>query len=268
MGNALSLGYSPCPNDTFIFHAMLHGLVPRGDMHFDTVIEDVETLNEWTFDERLDVTKASFHTYLKVKDSYALLDSGAALGFGVGPLLIAREPLDHNQIIDGPIAIPGENTTAHMLFRLKYPEAMNKEFVMFSDVEQAVIDGRAVAGVIIHENRFTYASKGLVKVLDLGEYWESETGTPIPLGAILAKKSLGSEIILKIEHLIKASVEHAFLHPDDSLSFTKQYASEMDPDVMQKHIKTYVNDYSISLQDSGMAAVRELEARAKVAGII
>ncbi|RLD21156.1 MAG: 1,4-dihydroxy-6-naphthoate synthase [Bacteroidetes bacterium] len=264
----LTLGFSPCPNDTFIFHAMLHGLVPSGDLHFNTVIEDVETLNEWAFDERLDVTKASFHTYLKVRDAYTLLDSGAALGFGCGPLLIARTQLSHAEIINGPIAIPGENTTAHMLFRLKYPDASNKKFVLFSDVEQAVIDGRAVAGVIIHENRFTYASKGLVEILDLGAYWESETGTPIPLGAILAKKSLGTEQTLKIERLIKSSVEHAFLHPEDSLSFTKKYASEMDPDVMLKHIKTYVNDFSISLQDSGMAAVRELEFRAKRAGII
>ena len=264
----LTLGFSPCPNDTFIFHALLHGLILIDDLQFDTVIEDVETLNEWAFDERLDVTKASFHTYLKVKDTYALLDSGAALGFGVGPLLIAREPLSHDEILDGPIAIPGENTTAHMLFRLRYPEATNKDFVLFSDVESAVLDGRAVAGVIIHENRFTYESKNLVKILDLGEYWESETGTPIPLGAILAKKSLGTELILKIDQLIKASVEHAFSHPDDSLPFTEKYASEMDPDVMQKHIKTYVNEFSISLQNSGMAAVRELESRARFAGII
>lgn len=264
----LTLGFSPCPNDTFIFHALLHGLIRIDDLQFDTVIEDVETLNEWAIDERLDVTKASFHTYLKVKDTYALLDSGAALGFGVGPLLIAREPLSHDEILDGPIAIPGENTTAHMLFRLRYPEATNKNFVLFSDVESAVLDGRTVAGVIIHENRFTYESKNLVKILDLGEYWESETGTPIPLGAILAKKSLGTELIQKIDQLIKASVEHAFLHPDDSLPFTEKYASEMDPDVMQKHIKTYVNEFSISLQNSGMAAVRELESRARVAGII
>ena len=264
----LTLGFSPCPNDTFIFHALLHGLIRTDDLQLDTVIEDVETLNEWAFDERLDVTKASFHTYLKVKDTYALLDSGAALGFGVGPLLIAREPLNHDEIIDGPIAIPGENTTAHMLFRLRYPEAKNKDFVLFSDVESAVLDGRAVAGVIIHENRFTYESKNLVKILDLGEYWESETGTPIPLGAILAKKSLGTELIQKIDQLIKASVEHALLHPDDSLPFTEKYASEMDPDVMQKHIKTYVYEFSISLQNSGMAAVRELESRARVAGII
>jgi 1,4-dihydroxy-6-naphthoate synthase len=264
----LTLGFSPCPNDTFIFHAMLNGLVQADALEFDTVIEDVETLNEWAIDARLDVTKASFHTYLKVKDNYALLDSGAALGFGCGPLLIARAPLSHSEIIKGPIAIPGENTTAHMLFRLKYPEANNKDFVLFSDVEAAVMDGRAVAGVIIHENRFTYATKGLVKILDLGEYWESETGTPIPLGAILAKKTLGAENILKIEQLIKSSVEHAFLHPEDSLSFTKKYASEMDPDVMQMHIKTYVNEFSVSLQESGLAAVAELESRAKLAGII
>jgi len=264
----LTLGFSPCPNDTFIFHAMLHGLVSSDDLQFDAIIEDVERLNTWAFDEKLDVTKASFHAYLKVKDTYALLDSGAALGFGCGPLLIAKEPLSHDKIIQGPIAIPGENTTAHMLFRLKYPDATNKDFVLFSDVERAVLEGRAVAGVIIHENRFTYAAKGLVKIVDLGEYWESETGTPIPLGAILAKKSLGTENIRKIENLIRTSVNYAFQHPQDSLTFTKKYASEMDPDVMQQHIRTYVNDFSVSLQATGMAAVRELEARAKRAGII
>jgi len=247
---------------------MLHGLVQTGDLNFNTSIEDVETLNEWAFDDKLDVTKASFHTYLKVRDSYVLLDSGAALGFGCGPLLIARESLNHDQIIEGPIAIPGENTTAHMLFRLKYPNAHNKHYVIFSDVEEAVLSGRAAAGVIIHENRFTYASKGLVKIIDLGEYWESETATPIPLGAILARKSLGTEAISRVEDLIRMSVEYAFQHPNESLDFTKKYSSEMDPDVMQRHIKTYVNDFSISLQASGMAAIRELETRARAAGII
>lgn len=264
----LTLGFSPCPNDTFIFHAMLNGLVPTDALDFELHIEDVEKLNTWAFDEKLDVTKASFHAYLKVKDSYALLDSGAALGFGCGPLLIAKEPLSLDQICQGPIAIPGENTTAHMLFRLKYPEATNKEFVLFSEVEEAIMEDRVVAGVIIHENRFTYASKGLAKILDLGEYWEAETQSPIPLGAILARKSLGSSIIKRIEKSIRSSVEYAFRHPQHSLQFTKKYASEMDPDVLQEHIKTYVNDFSVSLGSSGMSAVAELETRAKAAGII
>jgi 5,8-dihydroxy-2-naphthoate synthase len=264
----LTLGFSPCPNDTFIFHAMLHGCVPTGDLHFDTDIEDVEALNDWAFGDKLDVTKVSFHTYLKVKDTYALLDSGAALGFGCGPLVIAKKPLSREQIVEGPVAIPGKNTTAHMLFRLKYPEAANKEFMVFSEVENAVVDERVVAGVIIHENRFTYQSKGLVKIVDLGEYWESETGTPIPLGAIIAKKSLGSDNILKIERLIKSSVQYAFKHPRESLSFSEKYASEMDHHVMQQHIKMYVNDFSISLQTSGLAAIAELESRARLAGII
>ncbi len=263
-----TLGFSPCPNDTFMFHALLHGLLEQHPIEFDTHIEDVETLNEWALQGKLDITKLSFHTFLKVRDQYELLHAGAALGFGVGPLLIAREHLTEVDINRGPIAVPGQLTTAHMLFQLRYPNARNKQFMIFSDVESAVLDGRAVAGVIIHENRFTYADKGLVKIKDLGEFWEEETGTPIPLGAIVAKKSLGTDVINSLNALLAQSVQYAFDHPDASKSYVSAYAAEMDPEVMRKHIQTYVNDYSIDLGPTGRSAVLKLEEMAKAAGIV
>jgi 1,4-dihydroxy-6-naphthoate synthase len=239
-----------------------------GGLEFDPVISDVEELNEWALEGCLDVTKLSYHTYLKVRDEYALLRSGSALGFGCGPLLIARTKLSEEDIIQGPIAIPGELTTAHMLFRLRYPGAHHKHFLLFSDVENAVLKGDAVAGVIIHENRFTYADKGLVKITDLGEFWESETGTPIPLGAIVAKKSLGDEVIRSVDRLISDSVSYAFAHPEASEGYVLKYAAEMDPEVTKKHIETYVNDFSVDLGPVGLSAIQALELRAKSAGII
>ena len=264
----VSLGFSPCPNDTFMFHALVHSLVPLADITPDVRIADVETLNLWALESRLDITKLSFHTYLKVREQYTLLDSGAALGFGVGPLVIAREQLSEDDINKGPIAIPGEHTTAHMLFRLRYPDASNKQFVMFSDVEQAVLDGKVVAGVIIHENRFTYRDKGLVKIIDLGDFWEDETGTPIPLGAIVAKRSLGPDVIERFDKALAASVSYAFENPSASADYVRRYASEMDPDVMRKHIETYVNEFSVHLGEIGTSAIHQLETRASEAGIL
>ena len=264
----VSLGYSPCPNDTFMFHALVHGLVAMDDVKPEVRIADVETLNLWALEGKLDITKLSFHTYLKVRDEYALLESGSALGFGVGPLLIAKRHLSDEEIVDGPIAIPGEHTTAHMLFRLRYPHASNKRFVIFSDVEEAVLSGEAVAGVIIHENRFTYADKGLVKLIDLGDYWEHETGTAIPLGAIVARRSLGPEVIASFDSALSASVRFAFENPQASVEYVRRYAQEMSPEVMRKHIETYVNDFSIALGQTGHRAINELETRAAAAGII
>lgn len=263
-----TLGFSPCPNDTFMFHALTHGLVGDLNDEFQVSIADVETLNTQALEGVLDITKLSFHTYLKVRETYALLNAGAALGFGCGPLVIARNPLTESQINTGPIAIPGELTTAHMLFRLRYPNATKKAFMLFSDVEEAVLSGKVAAGVIIHENRFTYADKGLTKVIDLGQFWETETGTPIPLGAIVARRSLGSATLERLSETIAASVTYAFDHPDASEAYVSQYASEMDPDVMRRHIQTYVNAYSINLGAEGQRAVAELERRAVTAGIL
>ncbi len=264
----LKLGFSPCPNDTFMFDALVHGRSNVHGLALEPVIADVETLNEWALEGRLDVTKLSYHTYLKVRDTYSLLMSGSALGFGVGPLVIAREELTEEEIIRGPVAIPGELTTAHMLFRLRYPHANNKEFVLFSDVESAVLDGNVVAGVIIHENRFTYADKGLVRITDLGEFWERETNTPIPLGAIVARKSLGKDVIEAVDSAISESVNYAFIHPEASAEYVRQHAAEMDPEVTKQHIETYVNDFSKALGPTGIRAIEALEARAKLAGII
>ena len=264
----VTLGFSPCPNDTFMFHALLHDAIPTEGLQYGTRIEDVETLNQMAFNGDLDITKLSYHAYLKLRDKYTLLRAGSALGFGCGPLVIARQPLTEDQLLNGRIAVPGENTTAHMLFRLRYPDAMDKQFVMFSDIEPMVASGEVDAGVIIHENRFTYEQRGLVKITDLGEYWEQETNSPIPLGAIVARRDLGQEVIEKVQSQISASVQYAFDHPDASAEYVKQYAAEMDPEVMRRHIETYVNSYSVDFGDDGMRAIENLERRAREAGII
>ncbi len=264
----LSLGFSPCPNDTFILDALLHNRIPTKGMTWKEAIEDVETLNKWAIEGRLDVSKMSFNALLRVQDTYELLSSGAALGHGCGPLVVARKLLTEEEIVRGPIAIPGEFTTANLLFSLRYPKAVNKTPMLFSDIETAVLTGKVVAGVIIHENRFTYSQKGLIKILDLGEYWEQETGYPIPLGAFAAKKSLGSKVIDEISTLIRESVQYAFDHPASSKEFVHQYAQEMDDAVIQAHINTYVNEFSLDLGSQGFEGIQLLKEKAKKAGLI
>ncbi|MDX1477560.1 MAG: 1,4-dihydroxy-6-naphthoate synthase [Saprospiraceae bacterium] len=264
----LTLGFSPCPNDTFMMEALVHRKVDADELEFDVRIADVETLNEWALEGQLDVTKVSFHAYLKIMQEYSLLSSGAALGFGCGPLLIARQPLSEDVINQGPVAIPGTHTTAHMLFRLRYPAAQRKQFMVFSDIEDAVVNGSAVAGVIIHENRFTYQDKGLHCIEDLGTFWERETGTPIPLGAFVARTTLGAGQIRRIETLIRQSIQHAFAQPESTMPYVRAHAQEMDQQVMQQHINTYVNTFSLDLGSEGLKAVQRLQARAYQAGLM
>jgi 1,4-dihydroxy-6-naphthoate synthase len=254
----LTLGFSPCPNDTFIFDALVNNKIDTGGLQFDVVLEDVQTLNEWATQGKLDVSKISYGTLPLILDEYVLLNSGGALGKGVGPLLIAKRYFDKSQIPHLAVAIPGENTTANLLFSQAFPAANNKKFMVFNQVEDAVLKNEVDAGVIIHENRFTYQQRGLVKLVDLGEFWEKKTGVPIPLGGIVAKRALSNEIISKIDALIRSSVEYAFSNYPLITGYVKQHSQEMEESVMKQHIDLYVNDYSIDLGADGKKAVNTL----------
>ena len=259
----LTLGFSPCPNDTFIFDALVNQKIDTGGLTFESVMEDVQTLNALALDNRLDISKISYGVLPLVLEKYLVLESGGALGRGVGPLLISLPPENTEQPSiynnDETIAIPGENTTAHLLFSLAFPEARHKVFKVFNTIEEAVLHHEVDAGVIIHENRFTYRQKGLYKRIDLGELWEQTTGLPIPLGGIIAKRTLPVSLLKQVNELIRQSVEYAFKHHYTSLTnYVKEHAQEMSDAVMRQHIDLYVNDYSIALGDKGKSAVIKL----------
>ena len=262
----LKLGLSPCPNDTFIFDALLHGRIDTGNLIFEPVMEDVEALNQKAFRGELDVTKISYAALFKCLDQYALLRSGSALGFGCGPLLIARQPIPDPDIDQLTIAVPGMNTTALLLFSIAYPNAGNLKPMLFSKIEQAVLSGEVDAGLIIHENRFTYAQKELVKIKDLGEYWESMSGAAIPLGGIAILRKHSPDVYMQVQQLIAQSVQHAFDHPQDSVPFIQRHAAEMDAQVQQQHIQTYVNPFSVDLGLEGLHAVELLYEKARELG--
>ena len=253
----VQIGFSPCPNDTFIFDALVNNKIDTGNLHFEPVLEDVQTLNQWAIEGKLTVTKLSYGVLPLVLQHYNLLNSGSALGRGVGPLLITKDELQMTSVEDNLIAIPGENTTAHLLFSLAYPLAKNKVFLRYDEIENFVLKGKGL-GVIIHENRFTYTDKGLIKIKDLGDYWEQKTGNPIPLGGIVIKKSMPIPIQKLIESLIKKSIEYAFLHYSELNDYIRSHAQEMSEDVMRKHIDLYVNKYSLDLGEEGRAAVKKL----------
>jgi 1,4-dihydroxy-6-naphthoate synthase len=256
----LTLGLSPCPNDTFIFDALVNGALDTGGLRFEVVHEDVETLNGWALEGRLDVSKISYGVLPEVTARYAVLSAGGALGNGVGPLLVARPDLGAFRPEAARVAIPGRHTTAHLLFSLAHPTAARKEFMVFSAVEAAVLEGRADAGVIIHEGRFTYAAKGLVKLLDLGEHWERTTGAPVPLGGIVGRRTLGPAVLRAVDGLVRRSVEHAFARGPAPSDYVKRHAQEMDEAVMRQHIALYVNAHSVDLGASGRRAVETLLA--------
>ena len=264
----ISLGFSPCPNDTFIFDAMVHGKIDTEGLEFNYVLADVEELNQKAFRGELDVTKLSFYAFLQLADQYVLLQSGAALGTNAGPLLVSRTPLTMAALAGKRIGIPGKNTTANLLLTLAAPQLSDKTEMLFSAIEKAVCDGEIDAGLIIHESRFTYQQKGLFKVADLGEFWEDKTQSPIPLGGIVARRNFSAETILKIDRVLKRSVEFAFANPDSSMPFVRTHAREMDETVMKQHIQLYVNDYSIQLGPEGRRAVLRLFSEAIVAGLI
>lgn len=258
----LTLGFSPCPNDTFMFAALVNGWIDTQDLSFTVLMEDVETLNEWAASSRLDVTKMSFHRSLSLLEQYTLLQTGAALGNGCGPLLISNGHPDHDDILNGPVLLPGQWTTAHLLFNIFYPGCLDKQFVVFNQIEQLLLADQATAGVIIHENRFTYASLGLHKVTDLGEEWETKTGLPIPLGGIFTASHISVETRTLIESLIAESIHFAYRHPDIVMPYVRQFAQAMDEEVMMNHIRLYVNDFSLDLGEKGRESIRMLKKMA------
>lgn len=256
----LTLGFSPCPNDTFIFDALVNQKMDTEGLEFSPVLEDVQTLNAWAAEGRLDVTKLSFPALFANAKSYAVLKAGAALGKGVGPLLIGRKTTDVRSIETSRIAIPGEQTTAHFLLRYAFPQATNTKALLFSAIEEAVCNGETDLGVIIHENRFTYQKKGLYKICDLGEIWEDREGVPVPLGCIAVKRSLPQNVQRKVDGLIKESVQYAFAHGPQLSPYVVEHAQAMDEEVMRKHIALYVNDYTIDLGTGGKKAIEKLHA--------
>jgi 1,4-dihydroxy-6-naphthoate synthase len=253
----ITIGFSPCPNDTFIFDALVNKKIDTGEFSFTPVLEDVQTLNEWAVAGKLDVTKLSYGVLPLVLEHYKVLNSGSALGRGVGPLLIGQSVPAFSSLTDQLVAIPGEHTTAHLLFSYKYPTASNKIFMRYDTIEDFVLSGKGL-GVIIHENRFTYEDKGLHKWADLGEHWEDTTGVHIPLGGIVVKKDIPLSVQQKIDQLIKESISYAFDQYPVLNTYVKQHAQEMDEQVMLQHIDLYVNDFSLQLGDTGKAAVMHL----------
>ena len=264
----LTLGYSPCPNDTFIFDAMVHHKIDTEGLDFEVQLGDVEQLNQKAFEQTLDITKLSYHAYAYLIEHYALLTSGSALGKNCGPLLISKSAIDHQDVPTKSIAIPGKYTTANFLLSLAFPKAQQKKEMLFSDIEQEVFSEQVDAGLIIHENRFTYHERGLVKIIDLGEWWENKTQLPIPLGGIVVKRDLPVELQQKINRVLRRSVEYAFEHPEASLPYVQQHAQEMDTAVMQQHIGLYVNDFSIDLGAEGKQAIEYLFHTATDLGLI
>ena len=260
----LTLGFSPCPNDTFIFDALIHHKIDTEGLEFEVSFDDVETLNQKALRQELDITKLSYHAYAYVINDYVLLNSGSALGFGVGPLLICRDErfIDSSYLLkniaDLNIGIPGKYTTANFLLSLAYPEAVKKTEMVFSDIEDALLKSQIDIGLIIHENRFTYQDKGLHKILDLGEFWEDLTSSPIPLGGIMIKRQYPDELRQKVNRVIRKSVEFAFANPKSGVEFIRSHSQEMSEEVMYKHIDLYVNKYSIDLGEEGRKAVSVL----------
>jgi len=267
----LTLGFSPCPNDTFIFDAMIHHKIDTEGLDFEVFYDDVETLNHKAFRGELDITKLSYHAFAYVADHYVLLDSGSALGFGVGPMLISDIGISISDLKSNPnykIGIPGKYTTANFLLGLAFPDATNKVELVFSDIENAVLDGRVDIGLIIHENRFTYQDRGLKKIIDLGDFWEKETDLAIPLGGIVANRELKPDVLEKINRVLRRSVEFAFANPKSGLEYIRSHAQEMSEEVMYKHIDLYVNKYSLDLGEEGKKAIKLLFDTAREKDVI
>ncbi|MDO8885906.1 1,4-dihydroxy-6-naphthoate synthase [Candidatus Oleimmundimicrobium sp.] len=254
----ITIGFSTCPNDTFIFYPLMKKKVNDCELSFVETLADVETLNKAAFNCKFDVTKLSYQAFGHLVDDYVLLRSGSALGRGCGPLLVSHHSLAPEELIDKKIAIPGKYTTAAMLFKLYSNQCKNLVEMSFEKIMPAIKEGIVDAGVIIHEGRFTYKKEGLVKVVDLGNWWEKKTGLPIPLGGIFAKRSLGKETIGRIDSCIKKSVEYAFLHREESMEYIKEYARELEDDVIKQHIELYVNRFSVDLGEEGVRAIKYL----------
>ena len=258
MENILSLGYSTCPNDTFIFDAMVHHKIDTEGLEFSPFLGDVEELNKMAFDQELDITKLSYHAYAFLSKSYMILDSGSALGKGNGPLVLSKRKIYPDELKEVKIAIPGKYTTANLLFGIAFPKAVNKVEYLFSNIEEAILSGEVDAGLAIHENRFTYKSKGLRKIIDLGEFWEDLSNLPIPLGGIMIRRDFPDEMIKKVNQVMKRSIKFAFENKQEVMPYVRKYAQEMDESVMMKHIGLYVNDFTRDLGREGKSAIKRM----------
>ena len=263
----LSLGFSPCPNDCFIFDALVHHKIDTEGLQFDARLEDVETLNRMALQGELEITKLSFHAYAHCLTHYILLRAGSALGFNCGPLLVKKAGNQLKSENEMRVAIPGKLTTANFLLSLAYPHLKEKVEYVFSDIEEAVIKGEVDAGLIIHENRFTYAEKGLEKVRDLGEYWDEQIHAPIPLGGIVIKRDMDTAIQQKVNRVIHRSLAYAFANPESPMNYVRAHAQSMSEAVMKQHIALYVNDFSLDLGETGLAAVDLLFNKAEQNGL-
>jgi len=264
----LTLGFSPCPNDTYIFDAMVNGRIDTEGLEFDWFLADVEELNHRAMEESVDITKMSFHAYARAAGGYLVLDSGSALGRNNGPLVVSKRKIWPDELDDAVIAIPGRFTTANLYFSIFWPNAEHKREYLFSDIPEAVLSGEADAGLIIHETRFTYLSMGLSLVADTGAMWEEMTGLPVPLGCIVASRRLDQSVAAKVNRVIRRSIEYARSNPGESAGFIRQHASETEAEVTREHIKLYVNDYSLSLGDEGRRAIERLFTIAREKGVI
>jgi 1,4-dihydroxy-6-naphthoate synthase len=264
----LTLGFSPCPNDTFIFDAMVHGRIDTEGLEFDYFLADVEELNRKALASEVDITKISYHAYAYVAHNYLILDSGSALGHRNGPLLISKRIMHPSDLADARIAIPGKYTTANLLFSLAWPDAINKIEYLFSNIEDALLKNKVDAGLIIHETRFTYYKKRLHKIADMGEYWEELTGLPIPLGAIVINRNIPYDIAYKVNRILRRSLEYAYKDSFASYDFVAGNAKEMDSTVMNNHIKLFVNEYTLHLGDKGREAINTLFRIAGEKGVI
>jgi len=257
----LSIGFSPCPNDTFIFDALVNGKIDTAGIQFDPVLEDVETLNQWALAGKLDITKISYGVLPGILSNYGMLSSGGAMGYGVGPLLITtagNAQLPVEELSQLPVAIPGENTTAHLLLSHALPSFQQKKFMLFHEIEDALLTGKVASGVIIHENRFTYREKGLVLLKDLGQFWEESLDSPIPLGGIAMKRNFPASLHRQVDELIRSSLTYAQQSLPTLSDYVQLHAQEMNEEVQRKHIDLYVNDFSKEAGENGMKAVNVL----------
>lgn len=264
----ISLAYSPCPNDTFMFHGLAKKIITISGYDLQTNIHDIETLNAFALRHKYDITKLSFFSLLLVSDTYKLLPVGAALGFGCGPVLVAKKPISQEDLVGCTIAVPGELTTANLLLKLYAPRAMNKKYVRYDEVMPSIIKSQADCGVIIHESRFLFKKQGLSMVTDLGSWWEETTGCPIPLGAVAVKKDLPEEFVTRFTQALRQSIIQAQEKPGKTMSYIKKHAKELDPDILNRHIHTFVNEFSLDLGEQGMQAIRCLQEEARKQGII
>ncbi len=264
----LHIGFSSCPNDTFIFDPLVHKRIDTKGIDFQVHIADVEELNRMALNAELDVTKISYYGYTYIADKYVLLDAGSALGRNNGPLLVSKHKIYPDELADVRIAIPGEHTTANLLLSIAFPEVKQKKPYLFSDIESVVLDEEMDAGLLIHENRFTYAQRGLQKIVDFGEYWEDTMKSPIPLGGIAIKRTLDESLKHRFNEILTKSVAYAFEHPKEAYPYIRKYAQEMDEDVMYKHIDLYVNDFTRNLGQQGREAIEILYKKASEQGLI